>query len=168
MNKQHGFTLVEVLVATVIMAVGILGVAGLQVVGLQQNRSSLLRAEALQIGNDILDRMRANPNQPYAPVEFDDAPAGGTRNCVALTCTPAQMAEYDVTQWKCQINPVDPDSPDGDPYAICLSLGLSSTSLPEGEGEIQTLNGVQTVKVRWADDRAGNKATVTLATRADG
>ncbi len=166
-KRQSGFSLIEVLVATVIMAVGILGVAGLQVVSLQQNRSSLLRSEALQVGNDIIDRMRANPNQAYAPVTFASAPPSGARDCVENTCTEAQMAEYDIAQWKCMINPVDPD---GDTYAICTTLGLGSaaSSLPEGEGEITLSGGIETVQVRWADSRDGTKSTVTLVTRTDG
>ncbi len=164
-RKADGFTLIEVLVATVIMAVGILGVAGLQVVSLQQNRSSLLRSEALQIANDILDRMRANPDQTYAPVNYTDAPPASAKNCVQNTCTPAEMALYDIAQWKCLINSVDSS---GSPYAICVTLGSTGVTLPGGEGEITEAGGVQTVNVRWVDDRDGNKATVSLQTRADG
>ena len=165
MTKQKGFSLLEVLIATVIMAVGILGVAGLQVVSLQQNRSSLLRAEALLIGGDIIDRMRANPDQSYATVNFTDAPASSARNCVALTCTPAQMAGYDVAQWKCLINPLDEDS---DPYSICQAFGISGATLPGGEGEITEALGAYTVKVRWIDASDGTKTTITLSSRADG
>ena len=62
-QRQKGFSLVEVLVSVVILSVGILGVAGLQMLSLQQNRNSLFRADALLLGGDILDRMRANPLQ---------------------------------------------------------------------------------------------------------
>jgi type IV pilus assembly protein PilV len=165
MRKQRGFTLLEVLIATVIMAVGILGVAGLQVISLQQNRSSLLRAEALLIGNDILDRMRANPDESYATVQYTDAPASSARNCVALTCSPSQMAGYDTAQWKCLINPVDSNS---DPYAICGTFGITGSTLPGGEGEITQSAGAYTVNVRWIDSRDGTKATVSLSSRADG
>ena len=58
-QRQKGFSLVEVLVSVVILSVGILGVAGLQMLSLQQNRNSLFRADALLLGGDILDRMRA-------------------------------------------------------------------------------------------------------------
>ncbi len=151
--------------ATVIMAVGILGVAGLQVLSLQQNRSSMLRSQALQLGNDIIDRMRANPTQTYAPVYYDTEPPASAENCVLNTCTPAEMIEYDVALWKCMINPTDSTSV---LYAICDTLGAVGTSLPEGEAEIRTAGDVQTVRVRWVDERDGTKATITLSTRADG
>ena len=166
MRRQRGFTLLEVLIATVIMAVGILGVAGLQVVSLQQNRSSLLRAEALQIADDILDRMRANPTQSYATVQFTDPPSSSARDCVALSCSASQMADYDVAQWKCLISPLDPST--SDPYAICTSFGITGSTLPGGEGEITLVSGAEIVKVRWVDARDGTKATVTLSSRADG
>ena len=67
-RRGKGASLIEVLVAVVILSIGILGIAGIQVVSLQQNRGALLRLEALQLANDIIDRMRANPNQMYTQV----------------------------------------------------------------------------------------------------
>ena len=162
-NRQHGFSLIEVLVAVLIVAVGILGVAGLQVVSLQQNRSALLRAEALQLGNDILDRMRANPLTDYAPVSLTSAPPSAT-NCVTSSCSRSEMAEYDIAQWKCSINSSDTDDV---PYDICTSFGIAG-SLPNGASSIsKSNNGVHEVKVEWTDDRAGNKSSITLRTRTD-
>jgi type IV pilus assembly protein PilV len=166
-KQQSGFSLIEVLVATVIMAIGILGIAGLQVVSLQQNRSSLLRSEALQIGNDIVDRMRANPDQVYAPVEYTDAPSTSATNCKEVDCNEVEMSEYDITLWKCMINPNDSSDV---PYSICTTLLATFgnvSSLPEGEAEIQVADDVQTVRVRWTDDRAGSKRSITLTTRTD-
>ena len=171
-KQQSGFSLIEVLVATVIMAIGILGIAGLQVVSLQQNRSSLLRSEALQIGNDIVDRMRANPDEVYAPVEFTDAPISGSKNCKEVSCSAAEMSEYDITLWKCMINPNDSV---GAAHPICTALLATYrnvaanyvSSLPGGEAEIQITGDVQTVRVRWVDDTAGTKRNITLVTRTD-
>jgi type IV pilus assembly protein PilV len=166
-KQQSGFSLIEVLVATVIMAIGILGIAGLQVVSLQQNRSSLLRSEALQFGNDIVDRMRANPDQVYAPVGYTDAPSSGAKDCKENTCSTTEMSEYDITLWKCMINPNDSSDV---PYSICTTLLATFgnvSSLPQGEAEIQLAGDVQTVRVRWVDDNAGTKRGITLITRTD-
>ena len=159
-RSQKGFSLIEVMVAVLIMAVGVLGMAGLQVISLQQNRSSLLRAEALQIGNDLLDRMRANPEGDYAGVDFDDAPSA-LQSCVNNACSVDEMAEFDIAQWKCSINSADAD---GDTYAICATFGIPG-SLPVGAGAISLVGDVHQVSVRWTDGPQGQVQTVTLQTR---
>jgi len=172
LRRHSGFSLIEVLVSVVIMSVGILGVAGMQVVSLQQNRSSLLRAEALQLGNDILDRMRANPVQTYSVVEFDDAPHSGSEDCIDTACTAAEMKDYDIAQWKCSINSEDSDDTT---YPICSTLGIAG-ALPFGEGAIvdnsdDTLCAVEAgevcVIIRWQDARDGTMGSVSLRTRTD-
>lgn len=170
-RKQQGFSLIEVLVSVVIMAVGILGVAGMQVVSLQQNRSSLLRAEAMQLASDILDRARANPTQDYSGISFADGPPGNS-NCVANNCTAADMKDYDLAQWKCSINSEDSA---GDTYTLCSAFGIVG-SLPNGAGAVINNSsdadcpveaGEICVIIRWADDRDGNLASVSLRARTD-
>lgn len=59
-GRQHGFSMVEILVTLVVLALGLLGVLGLQVTGLQRNDSAYLRTQASLFAYDIADRMRAN------------------------------------------------------------------------------------------------------------
>ncbi len=59
-KNSRGFTLIEVLVAVLILSVGLLGLAGLQARALQSTGGSLMRTFANQHVYDILDRMRAN------------------------------------------------------------------------------------------------------------
>ena len=54
-NSQRGFTLIEVMVAMLIVSVGILGVAGIQLVSLQQNQSAMLNSEALTVGSPVVE-----------------------------------------------------------------------------------------------------------------
>ena len=171
-QRQKGFSLVEVLVSVVIMSVGILGIAGLQMLSLQQNRSSLFRADALLLGGDILDRMRANPLQDYAGIDFTDPPPAAT-DCVAQGCTVTQMENYDIALWKCSINDLDAG---GLRHAACVNLGVTG-SLPGGQGAIVNNDddalcavdaGEICVIVRWIDDLSGMTFTsVTLRTRTD-
>lgn len=58
--KQAGLSLLEVLVTIVILSLGILGVSGLQVTGMKNSHSALLRAQAAQYAYDMADRMRVN------------------------------------------------------------------------------------------------------------
>lgn len=170
-RQQRGFSLIEVLVSVVIISVGILGVAGMQVVSLQQNRSSMLRAEAMQLANDILDRARSNPIQDYSGIAFADPPPGNS-DCVANACSIGNMMDYDIAQWKCSINSQDAD---GVTYPICNTYGIAG-GLPNGAGAIvnNTNDAACPVEpeeicviIQWTDDRDGGIASVSVRTRTD-
>ncbi|MCC6529491.1 MAG: type IV pilus modification protein PilV, partial [Pseudomonadales bacterium] len=63
----RGFTLIELLVALLVLGVALLGLAGLQSVAVQENRSALLRTQATVAAQEMLDRMRANRTEALAP-----------------------------------------------------------------------------------------------------
>jgi len=96
---QRGFSLVEVLIALVIMSVGMLGIAGLFVQGMQAGRTSVLRHHAVTLAGDVADRIRANPR---AGVAYEGA--GGDNACVGYgtDCDEASMAAHDVLLWQQQ------------------------------------------------------------------
>lgn len=91
-----GFTLVEVLVALVILSIGMLGIAGLYVHSMQAGRTSLFRHHAVTLAGDVADRIRANPRAGAAY-----AGAGANNNCVAggVNCTIGEMAANDIFLW---------------------------------------------------------------------
>lgn len=64
-HAQDGMTLIEVLVALLILAVGLLGAAAVQVKALQYTDSSLMSTQASFIAYDMLDRIRANAAADY-------------------------------------------------------------------------------------------------------
>jgi len=132
MKKSKGFTLVEVLVTVVIMAIGLLGLAGLQVNALRNNLSAEQRAKAAQLVYDMSDRMRAN----VAGVTGYTSAAAEENNCVAIPvvgCTPTQLAKHDVFEWQNEIN----------------------NALPGGLGDVSEAAGVFTITVNWDDNRDG-------------
>ncbi len=98
-QRQRGFSLVEVLIALVIMSVGMLGIAGLFVQGMQAGRTSVLRHHAVTLAGDVADRIRANPR---AGVAYEGA--GGDNACVGYgtDCDEATMAAHDVFLWEQQ------------------------------------------------------------------
>lgn len=97
-RRQRGFSLVEVMIALVIMSVGMLGIAGLYVQSMQAGRTSMFRHHAVTLAGDVADRIRANPRAGNAYI----AAAGIDHNCIAsnVVCTPTQMAENDILVWK--------------------------------------------------------------------
>ncbi|MEM7083577.1 MAG: type IV pilus modification protein PilV [Pseudomonadota bacterium] len=126
---SRGFSLIEVLVALVVLSVGMLGVLTLQVKGLQFSQSARISTNAILAASDMADRIRANPNGGLSYV----AGLGGAGDqpqpqCADLpnapmpantTCTTAELAAFDIWLWK---------------EAIASDAGL-----PGGEGSIEVL-----------------------------
>ncbi len=95
-KRVAGFTLVEVLIALIILSVGMLGIAGLYVHSMQAGRTSVFRHHAVTLAGDVADRIRANPRAAIAYSQ-----AGANNNCVngGVDCTRAQMAANDIDLW---------------------------------------------------------------------
>lgn len=95
-TTQRGFTLVEVLVALVVMAVGLLGIAGLYVEGLRAGRTSIYRTAAVSLARDMAERIRANPQGAY-----EGSGPGTDYDCVNGTadCSADELAEDDWLRW---------------------------------------------------------------------
>lgn len=105
---MYGFSLIEVLVALFVLAIGLLGLAALQTTGLKFSHQSYERTQATLQAYDIIDRMRANKsgtgdivNTTYDDVSLGSTP--GTANCATATvppgCSGTELAQYDIRQW---------------------------------------------------------------------
>ena len=162
-RNNRGFTMIELLVSVVIMSVGVLGMAGLQMLSMQQNRSALLQGEATQLVNDILDRMRANPGTSYDGVTITDDP-DVTDSCIGNTCTEVEMKDFDIAQWLCSINSTD--ETDSSTFTVCDTFGITGT-LPLGRGSVVLTGDIYAVTVQWSDsqkvsDSAGTTRSVSI------
>ncbi len=104
--RPRGFTMVEMLVALVVLAVGMLGVAILFGISLHSGSSAISRMQAVNLAADIADRIRANrragiaPNNAYGGAAADN----GCTGAGAVSCTPAQMAADDLYHWQRQLS----------------------------------------------------------------
>ncbi len=104
--SSRGFTLVETMVALVVLAVGMLGIAGLYVTTLKSGGSAIFRMQAVNLATDLADRIRANrgANVAYAG-------AAANNNCygaAAVDCAPALMAANDLFVWQQQVGAILP------------------------------------------------------------
>lgn len=170
-KAEHGFSMIELLVAVLVMGIGVLGITGLQMVSLQNNRGALVRAEAVQLAYDMLDRMRANPplapavpGSNYGGVNLATPPAAAT-NCYANACTAAQMVVFDQTVWKCSLGLWNTNANcaafrDG----VTLPLAANQPGLPSGDGQIafNAGTGVVTITVQWQEANQPNPTTISI------
>ena len=134
LKKSKGFSLVEVLIALVIMSVGMLGIAGLYVHSMQAGRTSMLRHHAVNLASDIADRIRANPAAGTAYEAAD----GVDNDCVAqnIDCNIAQMAAHDIFLWQAQAADFLPPMANGTEQVV---IAFNAGTLPPS----------YTITVRW-------------------
>lgn len=142
-RRAAGFSLIEVLIALVILSVGLLGIAAMVSVSLKSKDSSYYRTQATGLAYAILDRMRANRSSATAqnydialsPAAVPSLPSGACYGTGAA-CTPAQIASLDLNEWKNDL----------------------ANQLPGGDGSITTQPNSQmtevTITVTWNDQRA--------------
>ena len=88
-QHQRGTTLIEVLVAILVTAIGVMGAAAAQLNAVKFNQTAKFRSTAVFLANDIADRLRANRtaalNGDYDIAMDDDAPSGTSIDVVDLS-----------------------------------------------------------------------------------
>ncbi|MBH0046057.1 MULTISPECIES: type IV pilus modification protein PilV [unclassified Pseudoalteromonas] len=102
---QRGFTLIEVLIAFIILSFGLLGAVALQAKAKQASFDSMQRAAAVALGNDIVQRIRANDTiasiEKYGKAKIDSSGAlATTKACFGSPCNSSAIADMDIVQWK--------------------------------------------------------------------
>ena len=160
---QGGFTLLEVLIALLVLSIGLLGIGKLMMLSARANDSAYMRSQATALAYTILDAMRGN--RQAAIVQGYDTAMGvvpGQLACgtVATPCNSGQQAQNDLFLW-------------GTSLAAALPLGQGSvaTAVVNSPGT-GAANVTATVTVQWADKvaeqsfgaPAGNVVAITLET----
>ncbi len=139
-DSAAGFTLIEIMVSLVILAVALLGIAGVHGLSTRYTNKSYFRSQAVNQAYDILDRMRANPDGistgNYSRDFSSNTPAG---NCLLSSCSPSDLASFDLSEWN----------------------DLNRSVLPSGSGFVTVEGFNVSVVVRWIEHtgRNGEKKT---------
>ncbi|MEO6353471.1 MAG: type IV pilus modification protein PilV [Burkholderiaceae bacterium] len=159
-TRQNGFTLIEVLISVFVLALGVIGAGGMQLVAMRTSQQSGLQTVAVQLATEMADNMRQNAtamnqadsNNPYLFTynsATDGDPATATM-CYTTACTSAQLAAADIYEWKTRLKAGLPggrvvicrDETPWDTSASKLTWACAST--------IATTNSVPyVVKVGW-------------------
>jgi len=149
-SRQSGFTLIEVMIAILVLAFGLLGFALLQTMNVRFTKSAQQRTIATNLAYELVDIMRTQRSQGsfYNGITFASfsgvaTPTGGCPRVVATT--PAA----NITRWKCEVR----------------------KALPGGDAQVTlSPNGQLQVEVRWGDanwsqDASAVNSSVTVESR---
>lgn len=139
---QGGFTLIEVMISVLVLLIGVLGIAGMQMLSLQTNQGAYFRSQAVYIGAEILDAMRANPGDLASyvitvdPLDTSNVPADPGCALAANGCAPAALAALDLRHWARH-------------FADVFGSTDYQPTLPGGRGQITQNGNEYTVQVAW-------------------
>ncbi len=145
----RGFSLVESLVALVVLSIGMLGIAALHVEGLRSGRTALTRTTAVTLAADMADRIRANRG---GAADYEAVVTAADTNAACKPggagCTPSELARHDKAVW----------------------LGAIGNSLPGGTGTIvrstATVPATYTITITWSEVGAATPGSYTLTIQA--
>ena len=101
-RRQAGVGLIEVLIAVLVFAVGVLGMAAMQISAKRTSYEATQRSMATSMARDILERIRSNPDNLNAYVTASAIGEGSlptSGNCVSSACDPNDLAVYDLYDW---------------------------------------------------------------------
>ncbi|BFM08988.1 type IV pilus modification protein PilV [Halioxenophilus aromaticivorans] len=135
-QAQHGVTMVEILVAIIILSIGFLGMASIQLMGAKNIAGSSFRTMATIYAYDMAERMRSNAegvdNGAYNNLDFTQLAQQRCGN----NCTPAQIAQRDAFEW-----------------SQAIKGGLTDGGLPQGGGAIvyNVATDTHTINVNWRE-----------------
>lgn len=111
-RRMSGITMVESLVALVVISVGMLGIAGMYLASLQAGRSASMRSQAINLASDMADHIRANwKGRKYYKAAATDK--GEQKDCATKTCLEEDIAKNDIYVWKHQISEALPANANG-------------------------------------------------------
>jgi type IV pilus assembly protein PilV len=139
-SRERGFSLIEAMVALVVLSVGMMGIAAMYAEGLGAGRVAVLRTQAVNLVSDMADRIRVNrlggaAYEGTAANKKCDPQSGGP-----LDCTPADMAVHDLYVWNDEI----------------------AALLPAGEGSVDydasTSPPTYTITVEWTEPGVGEQS----------
>jgi type IV pilus assembly protein PilV len=162
-KRQIGFTLLEVLIAFMVLSFGLLGAVALQAKAKQASFDSMQRAAAIALANDILQRIRVNDSADivsnYQRTFSSDVNLVPNATCYSNNCTSAQIAALDLEQWKTAIRARE-NTGTLDDTTVCINLNVNGSGVDvqvvvswRGRQEIEATDATRLVTCGTDDDK---------------
>ena len=161
-TRQDGVTLIEVLVTVLVLAIGGLGIASMQLAGLKYTNGAYARTQSVILANDMIDRIRSNRDEAlddgYSIPTFGAA-IGNPKDCNRDICLAAELADHDRSRWLTEV-------------ARALPSGQGTVVLIDQSGASGVTNNQFVITLRWRQvanstdqDAAENAEIVNVAYR---
>lgn len=164
--NQTGFTLIELLISLVILSIGMLGMAGMQLSGLRNSATSSYRTDATQLSYDIVDSMRANRMAVAANVfedidlAYSDTLVDPELSCLQATttstvasCSANEMAAADLYNWITRVRQKLPNA----------SVSVQCNDLDTTDGDDCTEFSTHTIMLSWDENVDGDVDTSSFS-----
>jgi type IV pilus assembly protein PilV len=151
-GRQGGFTLIEVMIALIVLVLGVLGAAAMTLNALKDNKQSGLRSQASALAYEVSDLMRMSG--PTQELVFTGGAPTSSASCWTTGCSPASMAQNDYYEWNQKLAGTGAVLPNAT-AKICRDVAnLTSTA-----AGYATCDGLATsplvVKMKW-DEKNNN------------
>jgi type IV pilus assembly protein PilV len=152
-GKETGFSMIEVLISLVLIAVAMLGAANLQLQALKLGKGAAFRMHALTLAMEIGERMEANKTGAVtSPSPYETATSTAARtvgkDCTGVPCTATELANFDLGSWE---------------SSLVTNLPAASWSITNTTpGNPSTYS----IVVSWTDRRDSNTYATTGTTEA--
>lgn len=155
--RQQGLTLLEALITLLIVSIGLLGVAGLQLTALKTTNISFVRGNAALIAENMAERMQVNRNglndNEYSNIDTSLVAAAPANLCydAATPCSSTDVTTKDVWDFATEINQA---MPNGVGRIVCDDLDIT-------DGDICTSGSTHTITVSWSESDSVQNAVLT-------
>lgn len=112
--RTNGFTLIEVLISVLVLAIGVIGAARMQLAALRTSQQSAYQTAALHLAAEMAEKIRVNQRQsalagfssPFLSIDyksFDTPPARPAAMCYAMNCGTDDLASFDIYEWEARV-----------------------------------------------------------------
>lgn len=156
-SSQKGIGLLEILIAVVIMSLGFLAAARMQVEGMRFSQSAYYQSQAYFLASDMIDRMRSNiagVDLGYYDAQATSADASDP-GCALIRCNPLGIARQDLFDWSASLHSLQ--------GASGFIAALPGTDTNSAQGVIQDMDdGVYAVVMRWSEIIKGENSQQEL------